>query len=250
MEFFDEYSRFYSTSRTSPTPHRLNARHAAIIEANVDKLVGKRVLDIASHDGRWSFAALKAGAAHVTGIEARAELIDNAKVTLTQYGINPASYRFERGDVFELLGGGDRKFDVVLCLGFFYHTIRHAELLSLIERTGASLVVIDTEVTPAVDEVPVTSTNDPRIVYRNPYTIQLLLDPVDSEQMAWRDALTRNGRTLVGRPSRAAIEFLALHFGFQCSRFDWRGFFSVHDYARASMVDYDEAWRGTFYLSR
>lgn len=118
------------------------------------------------------------------------------------------------------------------------------------ERTGAKLVVIDTEVTPAVDEVPVASTNDPRIVYRNPYAIQLLLDPVENEQMAWRDSMTRGGHTIVGRPSPAAVEFLAHHFGFQSSCFDWRGYFSVHDYARASMVDYDEAWRDTFYPSR
>ncbi|HKZ10554.1 MAG TPA: hypothetical protein VJL61_07595 [Rhodanobacteraceae bacterium] len=110
--------------------------------------------------------------------------------------------------------------------------------------------MIDTEVTPAVDEVPVAPTNDPRIVYRNPYAIQLLLDPVDNEQMAWRDSMTRNGHTVVGRPARAAIEFLARHFGFQCSCFDWRSYFASHDYARASMVDYDEAWRDTFHLSR
>jgi hypothetical protein len=123
-------------------------------------------------------------------------------------------------------------------------------LLDLIERTGAKLVVIDTEVTPTVDEVPVAPTDDPRIVYRNPYLVQLLRDPIDSEQMAWRDSMTRNGHTIVGRPSRAAIEFLAEHFGFGCSRFDWPGYFSDHLDARSSMVDYDEGWRDTFYLRR
>ena len=72
--FFDDYPRFYSTSKTGPSRHRLGARHRAIIEGNERLLVGRRVLDIASHDGRWSFAALKSGAAHVTGIEARPHL--------------------------------------------------------------------------------------------------------------------------------------------------------------------------------
>lgn len=248
--FFDEYQRFYSTSQTSPAPHRLNARHTAIIAANVDRLVGKRVLDIASHDGRWSFAGLKAGAAHVTGVEARSELVANAHATFARYGVCPDCFHFIQGDVFDFLNRSSARFDVVLCLGFFYHTVRHAELLNLIERTGAGLVVIDTEVTPVVDQVPVTPTDDPRVVYRNPYTIQMLLDPVDSEQMAWRDSMTRNGHTIVGRPSRAAIEFMADHFGFRCSRFDWPRHFSAHDYARSSMVDYDEGWRDTFYLHR
>ena len=206
------------------------------------------MLDVASHDGRWSFAALKAGAAHVVGIEPRYELVGNAHLTFSEYGVESGRFRFIRGDVFDVLRGGGQKFDVVLCLGFFYYTIRHAELLDLIERTGAGLVVIDTEVTPTVDQLPVMPTDDPRIVYRNPYTVQLLRDPVASEQMAWHDAMTRNGHTIVGRPSRAAIEFMADHFGFRCNRFDWPRYFSAHGYARSSTVDYDEGWRDTFYL--
>lgn len=250
MGFFDQYPRFYATSLTSPLPRRLNARHTAIIEASAGYLAGKKVLDIASHDGRWSFAALKAGASHVIGIEPRGELVDNAHQTFAEYGVESGRFRFLRGDVFDVLREGGYGFDVVMCLGFFYHTIRHPELLDIIERTGANLVVIDTEVTPAVDEVPVAPTDDPRIVYSNPYMVQLLRDPIDSEQMAWRDSMTRNGHTIVGRPSRAAIEFLAEHFGFECSRFDWPGYFSDHLGARSSMVDYDEGWRDTFYLRR
>jgi len=250
MGFFDQYSRFYHTSHTSAVPHRLNARHTAIIETNADRLVGCRVLDIASHDGRWSFAALQAGAAHVVGIEPREELVDNARETFSLYGTEPERFQFLCGSVFDLLRSEESRFDVVLCLGFFYHTIRHAELLDLMERTGATLVVIDTEVTPAVDQLPVLPIEDPRIVYHNPYMVQLLFDPIDNEQMAWRDSMTRNGRTVVGRPSRAAIEFLAGHYGFECERFDWPRYFQHNEHARASMVDYDEAWRDTFYLTR
>ena len=105
MNFFDNFERFYATSNTSPFPHRLNGRHHAIIARNADVLAGKRVLDIASHDGRWSFAALQAGAAHVTGMEPRQELIDNARETFTHYGIDPARYDFTCGDVFNLLAG-------------------------------------------------------------------------------------------------------------------------------------------------
>jgi 23S rRNA G2069 N7-methylase RlmK/C1962 C5-methylase RlmI len=76
--FFDRFNRFYSTSRTSPWPERLHARYQAIIQENLDLLRGQRVLDVASHDGRWSFAALKAGCAHVTGMEAREHLVLNA----------------------------------------------------------------------------------------------------------------------------------------------------------------------------
>ena len=68
---FDEFPRFYETSETFAYPNRLNLRHEAIFGENKEVFEGQRVLDIASHDGRWSFAALKAGATSVVGIEGR-----------------------------------------------------------------------------------------------------------------------------------------------------------------------------------
>ena len=56
--FFDQYPRFYDTSETFAYPSRLNLRHEAIFAENTDIFEGRRVLDIASHGGRWSFAAL------------------------------------------------------------------------------------------------------------------------------------------------------------------------------------------------
>lgn len=248
MGFFDQYPRFYTTSQTSPFPHRLNGRHAAIITKNADLLSGKRVLDIASHDGRWSFAALQAGAAHITGIEPRQELIDNAHETFNHYGVSPDRYEFRCGDVFDLIG--DIQVDVVLCLGFYYHTIRHAELLDRIDRTGARMVVIDTEVTPKQDSPAIGTSEDPRFVFNNPYVVQLIRDPVENQQMACGDSMTRGGYTLVGRPSRAAVEFMSNHFGYSCNLYDWHLHFTNHPEAASSMVDYYEGWRDTFYLSK
>lgn len=248
MGFFDNFPKFYKTSQTSPFPHRLNSRHRAIMEHSGSLIKGKRVLDIASHDGRWSFAALQAGAAHVTGIEPRQELINNAVDTFNEYGIEPSRYDFLCGDVFDHLS--NKKFDVVFCLGFYYHTVRHAELFDLIERTGATLVIIDTEVTPRADELPEVENGDPRAVFANPYGVQLLLDPVDDQQMAYSDSLTRNGQTLVGRPSRSAVRFIAKHFGYTTTTFDWETFISENPEVESAMVDYSEGWRDTFYCSK
>jgi hypothetical protein len=71
MDFFDQCDRFYTTSHVGNWPVRLNTRYRAIIGGNEQHLRGRRVLDVASHDGRWSFAAVQAGCAHVTGIEAQ-----------------------------------------------------------------------------------------------------------------------------------------------------------------------------------
>lgn len=248
MGFFDQYELFYKTSHTSPYPYRLNSRYKAIIERNQSKLEGKRVLDIASHDGRWTFAALQAGAAHVTGIEPRQALIDNAQSTFSHYGISDDRYSFECGDIFDKIRG--KQFDVVLCLGFYYHTVRHAELFDLIERTGAEFVIIDTEVTPSAEEFAREDDGDERLVFKNPYVIQLLRDPVDDERMAWNDSMTRNGHTLVGRPSRSAVKFLADHFGYSISTFDWPEYMGSNPQIADSMADYGRGWRDTFYCTK
>jgi len=249
MGFFDQYERFYMSSTVGAGAHRLNSRYEAIIARNAAVLKGKRVLDIASHDGRWAFAALKAGALHVTGVEARQELIDNALSNFAHYGIHDG-FTFCQGDIFDHLRGQKCDFDVVMCLGFFYHTIRHAELLDLIERTGAKWVIIDTMVTHLSEERTVSADN-PRIGRQNPYGIHLMLDPVDNPAMACSDSLARNGSTLVGIPSRAAIRFMAKHFGYTVEEFDWPAYFEKAPVARVKdMLDYDGRQRETFYLAR
>ena len=249
MEFFDDYPRFFTTSKASPFQPRLNGRYRAIIEPHIPRLSRARVLDIASHDGRWSLAALKAGAAHVTGIEARQHLVDLANSNLAHYGIDRSRYTFTCGDVFTLLRSAG-KFDVVLCLGFYYHTLRQVELFDLMDRTGADFIVIDTEVTPPGDEIKPARGEDKRLVHRNPYLLQLLPDPVVEEQMAMEDSITRHGVTLVARPSRAAVELIASHFGFRTEGYAWARHFERHPEAASVMRDYQEGWRATFALYR
>ena len=60
--FFDDYPNFFQTSKTVEHPNHLNGRFKAIIESNLNIIKNSSILDIASHDGRWSFAALKNGA--------------------------------------------------------------------------------------------------------------------------------------------------------------------------------------------
>lgn len=248
MQFFDKFNRFYTTSPLTASSHRLNGRYEAIITENEKLLAGAKVLDIASHDGRWTFAAIQAGAGYVEGIEPRQELINNAIETFDYYEVPPEKYGFKCNDVFEVLKG--QSFDVVLCLGFFYHTIRHAELLDRIERTGARFVIIDTEVTPPSHQPLVTDSNHPRLIHNNLYNMQILREPVADKRMAYHDSLTRGGNTLIGRPSRATVEYLANHFGYSCTRYDWQEHFVRYPEHATTMNDYSQGWRDTFYLTK
>jgi len=207
--FFDDHPRFLDTSQTYASLDRLNLRHEAIITDNADVLVGARVLDIASHDGRWSFAALQAGAAHVTGLEARPHLVANARANLTGEGAADGSYEFVCTDVFDWLDGGvsDVEVDVVLCLGFLYHTMRYPELFAGLRSSGASHVILDTEVLP------------PR--FSGP-TIQVRVEDNSRESNAVADRYAHRERTLVGKPSVDALGVMFELHGFEIEKiFDW-----------------------------
>src|SRR5580700_10208712 len=103
QEFCDRFPRFLETTETVPSRSRLNARWRAIIGWNTAILAGRRVLDLGCHDGRWSFAALEAGASHVTGVEARAHLVKKAVENLNYYGVPTGSYDFVTGEAIETL---------------------------------------------------------------------------------------------------------------------------------------------------
>ena len=211
--FFDDHPEFLETSTTSANVRRLNLRHAAIIEENHDVLVGARVLDIASHDGRWSFAALETGARDVTGIEGRSHLVDNANRTFADKEIAQSRFRFIHADAHEALRDGVGSFDVVMCLGFLYHTLRYVELFAGIRATGARHVIIDTRV--SLDKNPVVR------VYRN---------RVEPESMAVEDRYSYQGKSLVGSPSMSALKRMLASYGYRiASQTDWSRILSEHE---------------------
>ena len=104
--WFDEYPIFYRRKETTHrawlyNPDRMCFRHIGIIQRNKDLFQGKRVLDLASHDGRWSFAAIKAGAKEVVGVEARPQLIEAANETMIDLGVK-SQIEFHQGDAHKV----------------------------------------------------------------------------------------------------------------------------------------------------
>jgi hypothetical protein len=163
------------------------------------------VIDIASHDGRWSLAALRAGAAEVVGIEARDDLVRAAEENLRLYADGDGRCSFVRGDVFEVLGREARGADVVLCLGYLYHTLRYNELLRRIKDVNPRYLVVDTSIIRSARPI-----------------VRLRLESNDPQKNAVADSLTHGDRTLVGWPSRRALELVVEGYGFRVERYsDW-----------------------------
>lgn len=220
--FFDQYPRFFETSTTTATANRLNERYRAIIEANRDAIAGARVLDIASHDGRWSFAAMRAGARSVTGIEARQHLVEASNENLREFG---DARRFMLGDAYDLLDRIEpESIDTVMCLGFFYHVTDHMLLLSKIERLKARNLIIDTAV--SADARPVV------LFQREDHELESDAAKTSDAQKA----------VLAGIPSKAALDLMLSSFGWKPRYYDWH---SAGIASWREIEDYQEGTRVT-----
>lgn len=125
--------------------NRLGERYKHIISKNLDAIKGKRILDIASNNGRWTYAALNSSAAHVTSIEGRQERVDDAIKFLGELGFNSDKYSAYCGDMYDFLyeNKDSLNVDTVFLLGVYYHIMDHYHLLKSIARLNPKTIIID-----------------------------------------------------------------------------------------------------------
>jgi hypothetical protein len=203
LGFIERYPRLLQTSQTGLVPERLDKRFTILVENYRDLIAGRRILDLASHDGRWSLAALDVGAAHVTGIEARPHLVENARDNCQAYGFDSRRHEFVLGNVFDVLQNRTfERIDTVFCFGFFYHVARHVEL---IDRLRPKAVILDTGISPG-----------------SGCSMEWIREKVDEEPNAAGDRLARAGWALVGYPTRKVIELMWGHFGYKIVELEWK----------------------------
>jgi tRNA (mo5U34)-methyltransferase len=112
-------------------------------------LTGKRVLDIGSWDGWFSFEAERRGA-NVTSVDR--EEIENYRTMHRRLG-SKNDYRIL--DFYEIPAAGLGRFDVVFCLGVLYH-IRHPMLaLELLCSITNEVAIIETFTIEGDPEIPI-----------------------------------------------------------------------------------------------
>ncbi len=195
---------------------RLNQRHRALIQSNAAVIAGRRVLDIASHDGRWSLAASMAGAEYVLGIEARQHLAEAARDNMREYGVPAGKVEFVQGDVMvELDKLESGLFDTVFWFGFLYHTIDHMPLLRKIARLKPTSLVIDTTVSGRPGLQPQRQTH--------PSVIEVHDEAIEHESTAAFGDPGNPVRAVRGYPSREALQMMLAAVGFSTlPYYDWR----------------------------
>lgn len=199
-ENFFKQNDIFCTERTAMNNwRRLNRRHFGIIE-HVD-FKDKTVLDLGSHDGRWSIAAVKAGAKHVVGLEGRREAVTQAKKNAVALGVSDKT-SFAVSDI-DSNSIENHKVDIVLCCGIFYHIANHYTLFRQMYNTGAKTIVIDGQFLKTREAA----------VWFKPEPV----DQIDTGLKNLPNTITldyKKGQSLVGVPSMPFVGLLAHGFGF------------------------------------
>jgi hypothetical protein len=220
MGFFDFISNMSLYCGNPKSVTRLNMRYSYLIAPIADELVDAKVLDIAAHDGRWSYALASAGARKVHGVEARPELV----AAFSDYPDSEFKKRInlEVGDLYDVLDRlvlKEERYDVVALFGIFYHVMDHFRILKQIQKLRPKLVIIDSEF----------MTNP------NPY-IQLIKERTDNCLNAVAQ-IEGQEFAIKGVPSSAAMEQMAKALGFSTIWLPWEALpvedrIGVSDYFR------------------
>ena len=194
MGFFDSYPEYYQ-SGVNPYPNRLNERYNALIKNNKKIISGKRILDLASDNGRWSFAAIKNGASKVIGIEFLLKSVKTANNLMTIYNVSKEKFQFIEGKIHKIIKQIEpNSIDTVFCFGYLYHTMYHMNLFSKIKNLNPKHIIIDTNI----------SKNDAPVIEIRPKK------RIISEHK------------IEGYPSKSGLEAMLNEFGFHNFQYyDW-----------------------------
>jgi len=209
----------------------LNARTEVLLKRNVDCIRGKRILDMASHIGTLSWAALQLGATHVHGVDTEAQAIETAHNLFAQHHVPEDHFRFEVRDVYELLESTPPgHYDTAFCFGLLYYTAEPYRLLKLIQRATKECILLDTFTAAyAALQGKDALTIGPHItdkLLELPLTLTTLTQS-EKKNYSLPDSFEYNDKMLSQTtfPSRAQMEIWFQSLGLKYDLMDWKDYF-------------------------
>ena len=205
--FFEENSEFVDEEYgLNSYLNRLNKRYNALIDFNKNIIQGKRILDIASYDGRWTYAALKVDAKNVIGIELLPSSVKQANKNMSRHPDLEGKYQFIVGNVeTEIMKFEEGSFDTIFCFGYFYHTVNQMKLMQEFSRLNPDNIIFDTSVSKL--EKPVILLRKTQI--KNPNALRGKITP------------KLNDTIIEGWPSRSALEMMLTQIGYDYEYYNW-----------------------------
>lgn len=215
MTIFDDHNGLKLNARGR---YRLNTRHRFCVEDMRPYFKAKRVLDLASHDGRWAYSYAAAGAREVIGVEGRQELVEAFETFPSGPAKDKVKLVIDDAVTFlNWLNEAGETFDFVAILGFYYHTMEHFRILQQSRRLGARHIVIDSEF----------------IMSDNPI-IQMAQEATDKTSNAIA-SIEGQVSNVIGIPSVGALERMADVLGYDVF---WSRWEDVPEAEREGLGDY------------
>jgi 2-polyprenyl-3-methyl-5-hydroxy-6-metoxy-1,4-benzoquinol methylase len=232
---FDQIKRSVVEAKPYKTAYlvglRLRYRYEAVVAQNRELFRDARVLDVQSGDGRWSLAAIDAGARRVVGVESRRRPIEIAEEVFAKYGVRADSYEFINAAALSgLKDFTSGQFDLILCQEMSDLSDPHL-FFDQLHRLEPKHVILDT----ALNSRP-----------RAAATFKL------SFKAKGRDRPKNNATrgkfvSITCIPNHELITMLSEHFGFRWRIVEWKTL-GIADWA--GLGDYALNHRQTYVLER
>jgi tRNA (mo5U34)-methyltransferase len=105
-----------------------------------------RAVDLACHEGYFSFSLAQRGCKEVIGFDARPENLDGPRLMREALGLT--NTRFELADIVHLDPYGLGKFDLTVLFGLLYHVNDPVGVLRLARALTKIVCIIETQVVP------------------------------------------------------------------------------------------------------
>ncbi len=124
---------------------RLAMMRNMILPAFGDRWSTTKAIDLACHEGYFSFELAKRGA-QVLGLDARQEHVDDAN--LIAKALSLSNFTAQQADVHDVSAKHYGKFDLVLMLGLIYHLENPIGAIRVAHQLCNHMCLIETQVAP------------------------------------------------------------------------------------------------------
>jgi ubiquinone/menaquinone biosynthesis C-methylase UbiE len=205
----------------------INGRIGVLLDNNRQYLQNKSILDIGSHTGIFSWAALQLGAKFIHGIDVEKRTTKRCIELFSREDISASKYKFETNDVLQFLEGIEKNsFDTVFCFGVLYYMTEPYHLLKLMARAAKETVLIDTFTTSysAVQGKGAPRTH-PHLTNQILSLPLMISCPTQTEKKDYNlpESFNRKGRnlSLTTLPTHAMLELWFESLGLAWEPLDW-----------------------------
>jgi SAM-dependent methyltransferase len=205
----------------------INGRISILLNNNRQFLQNKSILDVGSHTGIFSWAALQLGAKFVHGIDVEKRTVKRCTDLFLNEKISSSKYKFETDNIIDFLEKVEKKsFNTVFCFGVLYYITEPLRLIKLMARAAKETILIDTFTASysAVQGKDATKIH-PFLSDKILELPLMITSPTQTEKKDYSlpESFIRKGRnlSLTSLPTQAMLELWFESLGLTWEKLDW-----------------------------